>query len=602
MATQMTRERRRGDALWPWIIVLAGTALYFLAFFNRFGGLRSGDGEFAGGMGLLAGRLPYRDSYSAGPPLNSIKAAIELSLFGKALIVSRACAVAERLALAGLLYVWLRRTFGRWASSLAALVTIVVSAGDRTDPLASYNHDAILFAMLCGFAASISLESWRPRRTLLLAMASGVAAGLSALTKQTIGLGTAVAVAVIAGVASLRLFDVRRSAAWQAVYWLGFALPVLAVGGYLAHLGVLHACLRMLFVSGPHAKAGTPGMFVLREIVVAMGYWIWLALGVGGLALGGRAMMRSVRSEVPDVSESPHWKAFAALTLIAIGAAELLDLTKLPSLHDTLKSAVYFTFAGTTVFGLIAIDLAFKRPRKTTLRLWQIAILAAVGWSVAFTLSLSWPAFEAMTIPGLGLLLALAVEGTRGWGRRFLYAVMVAVVFLAVREKLDLPFTFDKQDEAPVRMATARSNLEELRGMRLPAEEVRMLDETVPLMRSAAAHGQTVFTYPEFALFYALSGANPPTWSGSHNIDVVSDSLARADAQRLLQHPPEVILYARPTEDDLRVQEAIWRDGRPSGQRDLIRAVDSLLPNYRRVDTFELMPGDPKISVYVRKQ
>lgn len=598
----MVGERDRGDSAWPWIIVFAGAALYFLAFFNRFAALRSGDGEFAGGMALLAGRLPYRDYFTAGPPLNSVKAAIELSLFGKALIVSRTCAVVERLALAGLMYAWLRRSFGAWASTWAALVTVIISAGDRTDPLASYNHDAIFFAMLCGFAASVSLEVWRPRRTLLLALAAGVAVGLSSLTKQTIGLGTAVAVAVIAGAACARLFNLRRCAAWLAMYWLGFAVPVLAIAGYLAHLGVLHACLQMLFVTGPHAKAGKPGMFILREIVVALGYWLWVLLGVAGLALSGRAIMRSIAAEKSGDPESPRWRTFAAAVVVTIGAAELLALTRLPALRDVSKSAVYFTFIGTTIFGLIAIDLAWKRTPKTTLRLWQLAILAAVGWSVAFTLSLSWPAFEAMTIPGLGLLLAAAVEGARGWGRRLLYAVMIAMIFLAVREKLDLPFTFDNQDEAPVRMATVRSRLPEMRGMRLAPEEVRLLDETVPLMQSAAEHGQSVFTYPEFVLLYALSGANPPTWATSHNIDVVSDSLAREDAERLLRNPPQVIAFARPSERDLEVQEAIWRDGKPSGQRDLVKAIDTLLPEYRLVDTFQLMPGDTPISLYVRRQ
>lgn len=610
MATSMVRERGRRqtawlrmETAWPWIIVLAGTALYFLAFFNRFGGLRSGDGEFEGGMALLAGRLPYRDYFVQAPPLNSIKAAIELSLFGKSLIVSRACAVVERLALAGLLYAWLRRTFGAWASSLAALVTIIVSAGDQTDPLASYHHDAILFAMLCGFAASTSLEFWRSRRTLLLALVSGAAAALSTLTIHTVGPGTAVAVAVIAGVACARLFNLRRCASWQAAYWIGFAVPVMLIAGYLAHLGVLHACLQMLFVIGPHAKAGKPGMFVWREIVIAVAYWIWLLLGIAGLALGGRAILRSIAADESHESESPRWWAFAATALITIGAAELLSLmTPWPALRDSSKSAIYFVFAGTTFFGLIAIDLALKRPRKSTLRLWQIAILAAVGWSVAFTLSLSWPAFEAMIIPGLGLLLAAAVEGTRGWGRRFLYAVMLAMIFLTVREKLDLPFGFLKENEAPVRLATARSSLPELRGMRLPLEEVRFLDETVPLMQSAAARHQAAYTYPEFGLLYTLSGANPPTWASSPNFDVVSDSLARDDAERLLQHPPEVIVYARPTEEDQRVQEALWRDGQPSGQRDLVRAVDSLLPQYRLVDTFQLMPEDTPISVYVRRQ
>ena len=42
---------------------------------------------------------------------------------------------------------------------------------------------------------------------------------------------------------------------------------------------------------------------------------------------------------------------------------------------------------------------------------------------------------------------------------------MIWMVSLAVREKLDLPFSFDSQDEAPARMATVRSNLPELGGI-----------------------------------------------------------------------------------------------------------------------------------------
>ena len=150
-------------------------ALFFFSFFNRFAGVRSGDGEYAGGVALLAGRLPYRDYFTAGPPLNQLKSAVELAVFGKALIVSRAAAVVERLGIAALLYCWLRRSFSRHAAAVAAFVTIVVSAGDRTDPLASYNHDAILFAMVCGYAASLALDTVCGRRFVAVAALAGAA-------------------------------------------------------------------------------------------------------------------------------------------------------------------------------------------------------------------------------------------------------------------------------------------------------------------------------------------------------------------------------------------------------------------------------------------
>jgi hypothetical protein len=599
----MTNPTRGGrKEIWPVGILFFFAALYYVSFFNRFAGLRSGDGEFSGGMALLAGRLPYRDYFTAGPPLNQLKSAIELALFGKALIVTRICAVLERLVIAGVLYAWLRRSFGAWASSLAALVTIIVSTGDLTDPLASYNHDAILSAMLCGFGASVSLESQRPRNRMMLALFAGLAAGFSALTKQTVGLGTAVAVLVIGGVACARIFGFRRCAEWIAAYVVGFAVPVVLVGVYLAHLGVLHACLQMLFVTGPAAKASSPGMFVWREILIASVKAVWVLQAVIAILLCRRAIWRSFNAVDTEAEPSPsQWRWLAVVSLLTIGAAELLALTSLHASGNSSTDAIYFAFIGTGIFGFLAVVSGLRRPGSSSLRMWQIAVFAAVGWSVAFTLSLSWPAFEAMTLPGLGLLLAAGVEGARQSGRRFIYAAIAVMVFLAVRKKLDQPFAFDGLDEPPVRFSTVKSDLPALRGMRLSAETARLLDETVPLMHSASVAHQPVFTYPEMGLFYALSGGNPPTWSGSHNIDVVSDTLAQQDAERLLRNPPEVILYERVSEATLHIDELVWRDGRPSGQRALIAALDTLSANYQLVDTFRLLPRDPPIQLYIRK-
>src|SRR3954447_6202125 len=113
------------------------------------------------------GKLPYRDAYSAGPPLNMFKSAVLLKLFGQELIVSRIFGVVARLVMAGVLFQWLRQLFPPVECLIATVVTIILSAGDRTDPVASYNHDTILWGMLCGVAASIVLAEERRSRTIL---------------------------------------------------------------------------------------------------------------------------------------------------------------------------------------------------------------------------------------------------------------------------------------------------------------------------------------------------------------------------------------------------------------------------------------------------
>src|SRR3954471_17142700 len=136
-----------------WVLICgalatAGVSLaYFYFFWNHFVGFRSGGGDFGGGMEFLSGRLPYRDYFTASTPLTIFKSAAVLSLFGKAYIVTRAFGVFERVCLGILMYLWLARLFRPTHAAFAAFVTLVVSSGDLADPIASYNHDAILLAV-----------------------------------------------------------------------------------------------------------------------------------------------------------------------------------------------------------------------------------------------------------------------------------------------------------------------------------------------------------------------------------------------------------------------------------------------------------------------
>src|ERR1700678_51178 len=78
------------------LAIVAITLLFFFAYFNRFAGLRSGDGSFSACTAWLAGKLPYRDYFLTSTPLNVIKSAGVLALFGDRLIVLRAFAMMER--------------------------------------------------------------------------------------------------------------------------------------------------------------------------------------------------------------------------------------------------------------------------------------------------------------------------------------------------------------------------------------------------------------------------------------------------------------------------------------------------------------------------
>lgn len=601
------RERLGVPAMYAVLLTLA--AMFFLSYFNRFAGLRSGAGEYTAGVAFLAGRMPYRDYFTTAPPLNVLKSALLLKLFGTALIVSRAAGVGERLLLAALLFRWLRQIARPVPALIASVVTIMVSAGDRTDPIASYNHDAILWAMLSGMAGSMVLEGGRRGwRRMMPALLSGGFAALSVLTKQTVGLGSVCTVLAVVAVLLHRMEGARRAWAWVRAFGCGCLAPLAAAAFTLARLHLLRACLRMLFVVGPAAKAGHASEFLIRELRVGWDNFGWVMVGTVTLAVAWGAVWRSAgRGSGAEAERGQPMFAggnemrWAGFILAAgsgmLGLAEVLR--RWPALHDVSKSWVYLTLlAVTALLGRYAVGMC--AGETMTLRRAQRVLFCAVSWSVAWTLSLSWPAFEAMTLPGLGFVVAAAVEGAGRRALPFVYAVLCFAVLTQAREKLDLPFGFDYQDEAAVWRADAVSVQPQLRGMRLPQATVRFLDGSVATIGSSGREGDAIFTYPEMGLLYALSGRTYPTSSGSHNIDVLNDSFAAEEAQRLRSARPAAIVYYHVAEQQQRDAERLWRNGHPSGQRLLVGAVEDMVKGYRLSGAYRLTAEDPEILVYVR--
>src|SRR5258708_31601816 len=108
-----------------------------------------------------------------------------------------------------------------------------------------------------------------------------------------------------------------------------------------------------------------------------------------------------------------------------------------------------------------------------------------------------------------------------------------------LRLKLELPFGFGNFTDGPVWAATVGSDQARLRGILLPAATVRLVDGVAHIVASNTTPADTIFTYPEMALFYALTDRRLPTQTASHNVDGVTDPMAREAATRLLPNPPK---------------------------------------------------------------
>jgi hypothetical protein len=585
------------------ILTIVLTAVFFSLFFNRFSGLRSGAGEYVGGYTLIHGSIPFRDYFTTSPPLSQFKSGMLLSLFGENLIVSRAAGMVERCLIALVLYLWLIRLCRPSDAALAAFATIVISTADFADPIASYNHDAMVFAMLSGYLAGFVLNRNRSNRSIVwIGLAAGIAAGLSLLTKQTIGLGAVVAVPVVVAAIVSRLQTFRRTILWLMAFAGGVAIPVGALLIWLASLGSLKVFLIAIFIKGPAAKAQNGGGdFLTRAIHLGLLAPRSMMLAVCGALIAVWLGVRSQAQPSDPEQDGPRWEMFAvaAFAIVSIALGVVFSFHHWGEVHASWPINMIFLTAVAVVFLLIIGTWQLLKGTLSEHQA-QVYLFAAVSFNIAFMLSLSYPMFAAMLLPGFGLILAGSLAGSNRLGRLAVCTVVMLVCVDAVRLKLDIPFAFGSFVDGPVATANVRSDQTKLKGILLPAAMVRLVDGVAHIVATNTTPADTIFTYPEMALFYSLTDRKWPTQTASHNVDVVNDAFAKEEAARLLQNPPKVIIYLPETEAQLLAQEDVWRNGHRMGQRDIIAAVKALAGSYRLAGVYPTTPENPVVYVYVR--
>jgi hypothetical protein len=580
------------------------TALFYSLFYNRFLGLRSGAGDFPPGDAIVHGVLPFRDYFAATPPLSWFKAGLLLEIFGDKLIVLRTWGLIERTVIALIVYLWLRRLARPAHAAIAAFATLVISAGDNADPIASYNHDCMLFAILSGYLAGFLLERVRSTRfTVWMAIAAGAAAGFSLLTKQTIGLGAVVAVPLVVAAILWRRQSLRRALLWLFPFALGAAVPIGALLAWLARLHLLRKFLVQVFVKGPSAKAQNgAGDFVARALTVVGHSPRQFLVAAAGAALLLWFLLRAYRSsERPDESDGPAWEmlAVALAGAVSIGLGVFVAYRNIGHAHQSWPTNAIL-LAGMGIVALLAVGTWQLVTGSLNDRQAQIYLFAAVSFNIAFMLSLSYPLFPAMLLPGLGLLIAGGLTGSRGLARLVIYAIVLLVCADLVRIKLETPFGFSGFTEGSVESARFASDQPKLKGIYMPEATVRLVDGVAATVAANTTPSDTIFTYPEMGIFYTLAERRYPTESGNHNVDVVDDALASSDARRLLANPPKVLIYLPETEAQLRGGEQMWRHGHRMGQRDIIAAVELLAKTYRLAGVYPTLPANQDVYVYVR--
>ena len=551
-------------------------------------------GDLFHAMAYRHGLLPYRDFYFAVPPGMFLLGVGIPAVFGDHLIAFWAVGLTLRALAVAVLYRWLRREFHFAVAGCAVLTGAIVSCGDITDSPYFYHHIALAFATLGAAALAAALESRKTRRALAWAFAAGLLLGLNALIKQTTGIFITAAVAGWAAVCLWRSGERRALLRLTGAGAAGFVLPWSMTLVWLLRAGVIGTFFDSVFIGGIRAK-GTPLATLLRPIIVTASQADLREPALLALATLGAALLLRWRAAGAIARAAP----FIALAILACAAFATLFGLLGPESRLLGLAACYLALIGNLA---VALRCLWRTPSRRTV---QIGLLASLGFGSAYSMSISWPAFEVMVFPGLPLLIALAFSASgsaRHLARQAVFAGCVAAVIAISAHKAVHPGGFGVWEEPPIATSDTPPALPQLAGFVLNRGTARFYDVTTSLIREHSRGDERIFTYPVMPVFYALADRLPVTFALSHLLDVCPDPIAAADGARLLDSPPAVMVVQRLPEQFYLNSEALFRAGHRSGQREIQRALAVLGPRYRLVGTATSPGNGVPIDIWALKR
>ncbi|HEY9760858.1 MAG TPA: hypothetical protein V6C97_37245 [Oculatellaceae cyanobacterium] len=628
---ETSRERTiRWSLIFGALITVVVIAAFFLPFWNRFVGIRSGNGNSWMGFAFCENLLPYRDYYCPVPFLPALKEYACLLLLGHTLVAVRIGGILTRIAIGLVLYGWLSRFFKSSLAMLAAITTTIVASVDMLDSVDYYHFDAILLGTLGGFCSHFALDkNVTSKRLLLAATLSGAFCFAAAMSKQSLGVGASLFVPFAAVVLlwSLRAKKILMYLLSYLAGWLSMAaLSCL----YLMHEGLFQNFVYFCFVVGPAAKSSGSALGFLRREVFFLGQnWQGLVGGLGMFFFWLPLFRKSLTEEPPkEPNQLPNMAKILVVSLLAVIVGISLCYVLPLWLQEPFKWLAQWLFKSLDVlvyFGTMFLVLSYTKPLLASMRTGapisnraaQLYFFCTVGFCITFTLALSCPLFEVMLPPGLALFLAVALEGQPNRAKRVRIAAFCAsLVSLSTLQRMNSPFSYETFVERPVVTANTRSSIPILEGLILPDDTVHCLESIRKLVLENSTVSDRMYVYPQMEIFSLTTGrksCNENDAGGASNMDILTDAKAENDARLLLKSRPKILIFAHESEALLKLLENFWKGGAESGNRKIIAACKELAKQYKLVGSFNfgscrfapdhdlIIRTSPMIDVYVRE-
>jgi len=583
---QSRREKKIGGFL-----VLAICASFVLRYWNQYLSPMCG-GDLFSMIAPSQGWLPYRDYYYQCPPGNILLLGWLGQLFGPKMITAWAFhSVLNVIAALGLYHVLLRVS-SPVGAVLGSIAAFVIGSCDLGDTPSWYFHQLAAFTTFALLALLVAFQGVERLRSALWGIATGLCLGWAFAVKQTMA-PVVLAFLLVPVVIALRQPMLRR---WATLLFVsttfGLAMVLLPVILWLSDLGILSSCIQQTVLHGPETK-GPLLTVLMRPFVGLVDYSGHRAAAILAALTVAIMIMLSLRmrSAKEGRSLSPIERTLVAgmVCLVALffgwGTTWAPFFVRTP----TLALAAVATLGGFAFLALSTL-LLLRDESPETLRLW---IILFVSTALTYSASLGWALNEVAAFPGLGVVLAVFwtnIEQKVDCGGHALRLTTVVLIFLLLGygawRKMSEPCNLMSWGEPPITKSQFEPVAPELAGFQLSYSTAKFYDVVTDYIRQYVHPGDEIFAFPNMQVFYGIARAKSPTLCINHWFDICPDDIAIADARRLQEHPPALIIALDLPDEAYGLHETYFRQGKPSGQRVLWDSVMKLTQRYQKLATF----------------
>lgn len=528
------------------------------------------------GRRMNQGDVPYRDFYSFIQPLPLWHAAW-VTRISDAFIAFRVYGFFERIVLACILVAWLRRHFSTTASTIGAITGLFLYQSNTSDVVYSYYQTTLLLFLIGAFCMErVILRDGG----LAWAFASGAAAASAFMCKQSSGLFILVGLAAMAAAAAwLRQ---KISAVW--VFSAGVLSVLIPILFLLFANGSIKYWWAQIFMGGGSSKGSLVDIlfnFWDRIFVTEILSPVLVATVVGAVV-----WTKYFRSADIEHEKTDRWipaMGFGLLTLLVVFAVRSRPAA-FAGLYDSLNgnllkiTVVSGVFVGMVVASVIWWFLLPRSRRWNCPLFWSYGSIIGLSSLWMYAHGMSFMIEEHACIPALPFMIAAACDrvtlGSRFWRLSIIGTGCLYLVSLTAIQHFRFPYNWWGSQEAPVYEQNRRGYSEPvLYGFNVAAESAAPLEQILKLVRENTRPGDSVFSFPHILFFNVLTKTVQPTFAKVHYFDVCPDDIAKADAIRLGQHPPRMVIWLDMPDWVWDFHEQAFRGGRRSGQRELAKTV-----------------------------